>query len=116
MKIIVVILSVAALYLGWQQHQQSVINTELVAQVAAKLANNHENKVTVYGTSWCTYCKQTRDFLRKSNIPFTDFDIEVSSEGSQRYEALHGNGIPLVEVNGTLIQGHAPAQILAALK
>ena len=116
MKFIVAILAVAAIYLGWSQHAQSVVNTQLVAQAAAKQANNHENKVTVYGTSWCTYCRQTREFLSKSNIPFIDFDIEVSSEGAQRYEALHGDGIPLVDVNGTLISGHAPDQILAALK
>lgn len=116
MKAIVAIIVIAALYLGYSRHQQSAVNSALVAQAAAKQANSSENKVTVYGTSWCAYCKQTREFLTKSNIPFTDFDIEVSSEGAQRYEALHAEGIPLVEVNGTLIQGHAPDQILAALK
>ena len=115
MKTIVAIVALAALFMGWQQYQQSVISSALVAQVVAKKANNSANKVTVYGTSWCTYCAQTRAFLRKSNIPFTDFDIEVSSEGAQRYEALHGNGIPLVDVNGTLIEGHSPEQIVAAL-
>ncbi len=116
MKAIITIVAVAALYMGWQQHQQSVMSKALVAAAIAKEANNSENKVTVYGTSWCTYCKQTRDFLRKSNIAFTDFDIEVSSEGAARYDALHGNGIPLVDVNGTLVEGHSPEQIVAALK
>lgn len=116
MKAIIAILIAACVFLGWQKYNQSVISSALVAEAAAKQASNHANKVTVYGTSWCTYCKQTRDFLRQSNIPFADVDIEVSSEGLQRYEALHGNGIPLVEVNGTLISGHAPEQILAALK
>ena len=116
MKAIIAIVAVAALYMGWQHYQQSVISSSLITEAVAKQANNTENKVTVYGTSWCTYCAQTRAFLRKSNIPFTDFDIEVSSEGAKRYEDLHGNGIPLVDVNGTLIEGHAPEQIVAALK
>ena len=116
MKAIIAIVAVAALYMGWQQHQQSVLSTALIAEAATKQANSSENKVTVYGASWCGYCKQTRDFLRKSNIPFTDIDIEVSSEGAARYDALHGNGSPLVDVNGALVEGHAPEQIVAALK
>ncbi|RZI56304.1 MAG: glutaredoxin family protein, partial [Pseudomonas sp.] len=36
--------------------------------------------------------------------------------GRKAYEALGGRGIPLIDVNGTLIRGFSEEQILAALK
>lgn len=73
-------------------------------------------KVVMYATEWCGYCKQTRRFLDSKGIPFKEYDIEKSEEGRKAYEALGGRGIPLLDVNGTLIRGFAPDEILAALK
>jgi len=72
--------------------------------------------VVLYATDWCGYCKQTRRFLDSKGIPFKEFDIEKSAEGRKAYEALGGRGIPLIDVNGTLIRGFSPDEILAALK
>ncbi|RRV08352.1 glutaredoxin family protein [Pseudomonas sp. v388] len=73
-------------------------------------------KVVMYATEWCGYCKQTRRFLDSQGIPFKEYDIEKSEEGRKAYEALGGRGIPLIDVNGTLIRGFAPEEILAALE
>jgi glutaredoxin len=73
-------------------------------------------RVTLYATDWCGYCKQTRRFLDSKGIPYTEFDIEKSAEGRKAYEALGGRGIPLIDVNGTLIRGFSEDEILAALK
>ncbi|MCR8717134.1 glutaredoxin family protein [Pseudomonas syringae] len=73
-------------------------------------------RVVMYATDWCGYCKQTRRFLDSKGIAYQEFDIEKSQEGRKAYEALGGRGIPLIDVNGTLIRGFAPDEILAALK
>jgi len=73
-------------------------------------------RVVLYATDWCGYCKQTRRFLDSKGIPYTEFDIEKSAEGRKAYEALGGRGIPLIDVNGTLIRGFSPEAILTALK
>ncbi|MEE4691966.1 glutaredoxin family protein [Pseudomonas alliivorans] len=73
-------------------------------------------KVVMYATEWCGYCKQTRRFLDSKGIPYREYDIEKSEEGRKAYEALGGRGIPLIDVNGTLIRGFAPDEILAALE
>jgi mycoredoxin len=73
-------------------------------------------KVTLYATNWCGYCKQTRRFLDSKGIPYKEFDIEKSAEGRKAYEALGGRGIPLIDVNGTIIRGFSEEAILAALK
>ncbi|MFJ3482418.1 glutaredoxin family protein [Pseudomonas sp. NPDC090202] len=73
-------------------------------------------RVVLYATDWCGYCKQARRFLDSKGIPYTEYDIEKSAEGRKAYEALGGRGIPLIDVNGTLIRGFSPDEILAALK
>ncbi|MGV8916217.1 MAG: glutaredoxin family protein [Pseudomonas sp.] len=82
--------------------------------VATQVAS--QAKVTLYATDWCGYCKQTRRFLDSKGIPYTEFDIEKSAEGRKAYEALGGRGIPMIVVNGKLIRGFSPDEILAALK
>ena len=73
-------------------------------------------RVVLYATQWCGYCKQARRFLDSKGIPFKEYDIEKSEEGRKAYEALGGRGSPMIDVNGTLIRGFAPDEILAALK
>ncbi|WP_349971556.1 glutaredoxin family protein [Pseudomonas caspiana] len=73
-------------------------------------------RVVMYATEWCGYCKQTRRFLDSKGIPFKEYDIEKSDEGRKAYEALGGRGIPLIDVNGTIIRGFSEETILAALK
>ena len=40
----------------------------------------------------------------------------ADADARKAYEALGGRGIPLIDVNGTLIRGFDPEEILAALK
>ncbi len=73
-------------------------------------------RVVLYATEWCGYCKQIRRFLDQKGIPYHAVDIEKDAEARKAYEALGGGGIPFVDVNGTLIRGFDPEEILAALK
>lgn len=75
-----------------------------------------QGAVVLYATDWCGYCRQTRTFLTSRGIPFTEFDIEKSEEGARRYKAIGVRGVPVVVVNGTVVKGHDPKAILAALK
>lgn len=73
-------------------------------------------RVVLYATDWCGYCKLTRRFLDQQGIAFSEVDIEKDDEGRKAYVALGGAGIPMLDVNGTLIRGYSPQAILAALK
>ena len=73
-------------------------------------------RVVLYATDWCGYCKQTKRFLDQKGIPYKAFDIEKDAVARKDYEALGGAGIPIIDVNGTLIRGYDPDAILAALK
>lgn len=61
--------------------------------------------VTVYGTSWCPYCKEVRTLLKKHNIAFQDLDIEQSEEALNQFSQLGGEGVPVIVFNDSMIQG-----------
>ncbi len=71
----------------------------------------HAEGVVLYATSWCGYCKKTREFFKAHNIAYVEYDIERSVEGKAQYEQLHGNGIPLVMIHGELVRGYNPGEL-----
>lgn len=111
LKKFVLILLVVVVWQNWGKIENLIHpDPALSAQV------REHAKVTLYATDWCGYCKQTRRFLDSKGIPYTEYDIEKDAAGRKAYEALGGRGIPLIDVNGTLIRGFSEEEILAALK
>ncbi len=75
----------------------------------------HDN-VVLYATSWCGYCKKTRAFLAENDIQYTEYDVENSEEGRQQFEALGGNGVPVLDIRGTVVHGFSIKKFTEALK
>lgn len=75
----------------------------------------HPEGVVLYATSWCGYCKKTREFFNKNNIAFVEYDIESSAEGKAQYDQLRASGIPVVMIKGKLIRGYDPTQFAQLL-
>lgn len=72
-------------------------------------------QVTLYATNWCGYCARTRAFLKKNNIPFTEYDVEASSEAMRQMTAMGGYGVPVIVVGNTVIRGYQPGLLADAL-
>ncbi|MFJ2283918.1 glutaredoxin family protein [Pseudomonas sp. NPDC087803] len=111
LKKVALVLLVVVVYQNWGKIERVFNPAQMVSEQAR--ANAH---VVLYSTDWCGYCKQTKRFLDSKGIAFQEFDIEKDAEARKAYEALGGRGIPLIDVNGTLIRGFDPDEILAALK
>ncbi|WP_236189743.1 glutaredoxin family protein [Pseudomonas pharyngis] len=111
LKKVLLVLLVVVVYQNWGKIER-VFNPSQMASEQVR-ANA---RVVLYATDWCGYCKQTKRFLDQKGIAFKEFDIEKDTEARKAYEALGGRGIPLIDVNGTLIRGFDPDEILAALK
>lgn len=79
------------------------------------ITGNTQGEVILYATSWCGYCRKTRELFKEQGVAFTEFDIETSDEGRRRYEALDGEGVPVIDIRGTVIHGFDRREILAAL-
>jgi glutaredoxin len=76
------------------------------AQVAVA-PRTTEHSVVMYGTSWCGYCAQTRRYFADHGIRYTEHDIESSDEDRRAYDALGVQGIPVVIIDGTVLQGYS---------
>ncbi|KKK49462.1 hypothetical protein LCGC14_3134800, partial [marine sediment metagenome] len=75
----------------------------------------NESDVVIYTTSWCTYCRKARVFLRQANIPYTEYDIEKSARAYAEYQQISGRGVPVIRIGKQTIQGYDPVAIRAAL-
>jgi len=80
------------------------------------IATKYGSKVVLYATSWCGYCEKTRELLKHSDIEYLEYDIESSAQGKQEFDKLGGKGIPLVLINGRVVEGYDPNAILELAK
>lgn len=67
--------------------------------------------IELYATSWCGYCKKTRQLFKTSGVRFTEYDIEKDPAARQRYQTLKGRGVPLIVASSTIIRGYNEAEL-----
>lgn len=72
-------------------------------------------KVIMYGTSWCPYCKQQREFFAANGVHSEEIDVEASQANELAYRALDGNGYPLTYVGFRRFAGYQEREILEAI-
>ncbi|AKA26491.1 glutaredoxin family protein [Pseudomonas chlororaphis] len=111
LKKFLLILLVVVVYQHWGKIERLFNPSDMAAQPLRANA-----RVVLYATDWCGYCKATRRFLDQKGIAFREFDIEKDAEARKAYTALGGAGIPILDVNGTLIRTYDPDAILGALE
>lgn len=76
----------------------------------------HGGKVVLYSTSWCGYCEKVRELLAENNIDYHEYDVENSAEGREQFKRLGGRGVPVLLINGEVLKGYNPSQILKLAK
>ena len=79
--------------LHWQWAQPN--RTHNVTQTN-KQHKQHKQRVTLYSTNHCPYCKQARDYFRANNIPYLERNIERSSDALRRFKAMKAFGTPTI--------------------
>jgi glutaredoxin-like YruB-family protein len=74
------------------------------------------NSITIYSTPTCPYCVYAKDYFTARGVPFTD--IDVSRDRAKAMEMVQKSGqmgVPVVDINGTIIMGFDPQAFEAAL-
>jgi mycoredoxin len=66
---------------------------------------NEAHNVIVLTTSWCGYCRRLREHLAERDIPYTDLDVEHTTEGRFAYDSVRGRGVPITIVGSQVIRG-----------
>lgn len=72
--------------------------------------------ITIYTATWCAFCHATKMYLDDKNIEYTDRDIEADPEAAKESVSKSGQtGIPVIDINGTIVVGFDRPKIDAAL-
>jgi glutaredoxin-like YruB-family protein len=64
------------------------------------------NKVVIYTTPECVYCKITKEFFRKNNISYEEKDVSVNDKAREEMVEKSGQlGVPVVDIDDKIIVG-----------
>ncbi len=71
--------------------------------------NKATDKVVMYSTSWCGYCRKARKYFSAQGIAFTELDIEKNQQAKRAYDKLGGKGVPIILVGNKRMNGFSEA-------
>lgn len=72
--------------------------------------------VKIYSTATCPFCKMAKQFLTEKGIAFEDFDVgEDEEKRNEMVEKSGQMGVPVIDVNGTIIVGFDKEKLAQAL-
>ncbi len=75
------------------------------------------NKITVYSTPTCVYCKLAKEFFAENNLGFEDFDVSEDRDKLQEMVEKSGQmGVPVISIDEKIIIGFDEAKIREILK
>ncbi len=73
--------------------------------------------VTIYTATWCAFCHAAKDYLDKQGVKYTDKDVEHDPTAmAESLDKSGQRGIPVLDIDGTVIVGFDRPKIDAALK
>lgn len=73
--------------------------------------------ITIYSATWCAFCHAVKGYLDKLGVKYTDYDIEHDQKYAQESVQKSGQmGIPVIDINGTIIVGFDRPRIDQALR
>lgn len=72
--------------------------------------------VIIYSTPSCPYCTIAKNFLEQNNIEFEYIDVSEDQKAAQEMIKKSGQmGVPVLDINGTIIIGFNREAIKKAL-
>jgi len=75
-----------------------------------------DSKILVYSADWCAYCHAAKDYLQKKGVKFTEKDVERDQKAAvEAVQKSKQTGIPVLDIDGTIIIGFDRPRIDAAL-
>jgi glutaredoxin 3 len=73
--------------------------------------------IKVYTTPTCPWCTVAKDYLKKKNINFTEVNVAEDRNGAMEMIQKSGQrGVPVVDINGTIVVGFDQNKIESLLK
>jgi len=62
--------------------------------------------VKIYTTKTCPWCKKTKEYLNQKNVSYGTVDVGENKEAAnEMIEKSDQMGVPVTDINGTIIVG-----------
>ncbi len=63
-------------------------------------------QIKVYSTPTCPWCHKVKDYLQEKGADFEDIDVSSNTEAAKEMVEKSGQmGVPVVDIDGTIIVG-----------
>lgn len=72
--------------------------------------------ITVYSADWCAFCHYAKEYFDKLGVKYDVKDVEKDVKNAEEAVKKSGQmGIPVIDIDGTIIVGFDRPKIDAAL-
>ncbi len=73
-------------------------------------------KVIIYSTPTCPYCEMVKEYFKKNNIQYENYDVSADEEkAKEMIQKSHQMGVPVIDIDGEIIVGFDRPTIEKAL-
>mgnify|MGYP001591406407 FL=1 len=73
-------------------------------------------KVIIYSTPTCPYCEMVKEYFKKNNIQYENYDVSADEEkAKEMIKKSHQMGVPVIDIDGEIIVGFDRPTIEKAL-
>ncbi len=68
--------------------------------------------VSIFTTPSCVYCRMTKEFFKKNNIQYQEFNVASDIKAREEMIGKSGQlGVPVTMVDGEIVIGFDPARL-----
>jgi len=73
--------------------------------------------ITLYTTPSCSFCHKAKDYFRKNQVRFTEYNIARDQRRAEEMVHKSGQmGVPVIDINGKIIVGFNQPEVERALR
>lgn len=73
-------------------------------------------QITIYSAPWCGFCGAAKQYLDRLGVKYTEKDVDENQANAEESMKISGQtGIPVLDINGTIIVGFDRPRIDLAL-
>jgi glutaredoxin 3 len=66
-----------------------------------------KNKITVYGTEYCSYCHMLKDYLTEKGFTYEYVDVGADANQAELIKEKSGQrGVPVSDIDGHMVIGY----------
>ncbi len=87
------------------------INTYTAVEVTPLVERlGRSDKVVMYSTSKCGYCKKAKRYFKSKGIAYVSYDVNKSRTGKRDFKRLRGTGVPIIIVGDKRMNGFSESR------